>query len=139
MRAPSAGVPLPGGRPAPSGRTLMSHAATSAGVSGFPRFGACANAAFELRQSVSTTRHSPILRVHMLHLSVAFDRPTRDGIVVFVRKSGHGRNARGFAASSDELGPGRLRIPRLVPRPALQYRRTAVPPPRHTESREGFA
>ena len=36
MRAPCADVPLPGGRPPPSGETLMSQAAISAGLTGFP-------------------------------------------------------------------------------------------------------
>src|SRR6476659_6922257 len=40
---PCSGVPLPGGNPVPSGRMLMSHAATSASDIGFPS--PCANAA----------------------------------------------------------------------------------------------
>src|SRR5882762_2949396 len=49
MREPSAGVPLPGGRPEPSGMMLISQAAISAGEIGFPRFGPCAKAALEPR------------------------------------------------------------------------------------------
>src|SRR5215468_4243437 len=87
IRAPSAAVPLPGGRPVPSGRMLMFQAAISAGVRGFPRFGDCAKAAFELRTSVSTKMYPPSLCVDILHLSTALDRPARDGVVVLVRKS----------------------------------------------------
>src|SRR5437016_3532363 len=146
MRAPSAGVPLPGGRPVPSGRTLMSQAAICAGVSGLPRFGVCAKAALALRTIVSMTRNLGLrfravaltlcasLRIYMLHLSATLDCPTRDGIVVFVRESGYGWNPRGLAASSHELGSSRLHVAGLVPRTALQYGSAAVPPPRHTES-----
>src|SRR5687767_4093208 len=66
IRAPSAGVPLPGGRPVPSGKTLMFHAAISAGLIGFPRFGAWAKPAFELRAIASTTTDPRSLRVYML-------------------------------------------------------------------------
>src|SRR5882672_11973839 len=91
MRAPSAGVPLPGGRPVPSGRMLMSHAAISAGLIGFPRFGAWAKAALEVRASASTTMCPRSLRVYMLDLPIAIDRPTRDGVVVLAWEAGYGR------------------------------------------------
>src|SRR3989442_7673390 len=139
MRAPSAGVPLPGGRPVPSGRMLMFQAAISAGVSDFPRFGVCAKASLVLRTSVSTTMYPPSLRVYMLHLPAAPDRPTRDGIVVLARKCGDGWSPSGLAAHSHELGSRRLHVAGLVPRTTLQYSSTAVPPPRQAESRESPA
>src|SRR5690242_21194282 len=66
MRAPSAGVPLPGGRPVPSGSTLMSQAAMSAGLIAFPRFGDWAEATAAVRASVSATANPKRLRVYML-------------------------------------------------------------------------
>src|SRR6266849_5132915 len=104
MRAPSAGVPVPGGRPDPSGRMLMSQPAMSAGLIGFPRFGDWAKTTLAPRASALTMN----LRVHMLHLSAALDRPTGDGVVVLTGEAGHRRNFRGFAARGDQLGSGRL-------------------------------
>src|SRR6266566_5080707 len=139
MRVPSAGVPLPGGRPVPSGRMLMSQAAISDGLIGFPRFGAWAKAMLEPRASVSTTADPRSLRVYMLHLPAALDRPRRDGVVVLAREAGYGRDARGLAAHTHDLGSGRLHVTGLVPRSALQCRGTAVPTPRHAEPGERFA
>src|SRR6266853_5297399 len=165
MRAPSAGVPWPGGRPEPSGSTLMSQAAISAGLIGFPRFGAWAKATPALRASVSVTanlcskraqRNAAAafsgkseeaaascalrrLRVNMLHLPAALDRPTGDGVVVLAGEAGQRRNFGGFAARRHQLGSGRLLVAGLVPRPALQYRGAAVPTPRHAESSERLA
>src|SRR5438445_3994088 len=136
MRAPSAGVPLPGGRPEPSGSTLMSQAAMSAGLIGFPRLGVWAKATLALRASVSVTANPRRLRIYMLHLPAALDRPTGDRVVVLTGEAGHRRNSRGFAARRHQLGSGRLLVAGLVPRSALQYRRAAVPSPRHAESSE---
>src|SRR5262245_43786377 len=139
MRAPSAGVPLPGGRPVPSGRTLMSQAAISAGVSGFPRLGACATAVLEPRTSVSKTAYLRSLRVYMLHLPRALDGPSCDRVVVLAREAGHRRCSCGLAAYRHKFGARGLYIARLVPCAALQYGRAAVPPPRQAESRESLA
>src|SRR5689334_17687335 len=139
MRAPSAGVPLPGGRPEPSGSTLMSQAAISAGLIGFPRFGDWAKATLALRASVSVTANPRRLRVYMLHLPAALDRPTCDSVAVLVGEAGHRWNSRCFAARGHELRPGRLLVAGLIPRSALQYRRAAVPSPRHAESSERLA
>src|SRR5258708_2787775 len=139
MRAPSAGVPLPGGRPVPSGSTLMSQTAISAGLIGFPRFGAWAKASPVLRASVGITAKQKRLRISMLHLPVALDRPTGDGVVVLAGEAGQRRNFRGFAARRHQLSSGRLLVAGLVPRPALQYRGAAVPAPRHAESSERLA
>src|ERR1700674_1913660 len=104
MRAPSGGVPLPGGRPEPSGSTLMSQPAMSAGLIGFPRFGAWAKT-FAPRISAITTVS---LRVYMLHLPAALDRPTGDGVVVLAGEAVQRWNFRSFAACCHQLGSGRL-------------------------------
>src|SRR6266478_9336833 len=103
MRAPSAGVPLPGGRPVPSGMTLISQAATSAAVMGLPSFGDCAKAAVEPKASASTTATPRSLRVYMLHLPAALDRPTGDGVVVLAGEGGYRRNSRRLAARGHKL------------------------------------
>src|SRR5260370_3786980 len=139
MRAPSAGVPLPGGRPEPSGNTLMSQAAMSAGLIGLPRFGVWAKATPALRATASMTANPRKLRVYMLHLPAALDRPTGDRVVVLAVEACHRRKSRGFAARRHQLGSGRLLIAGLVPRSALQYRGAAVPSPRHAESSECLA
>src|SRR5947209_5990168 len=139
MRAPSAGVPLPGGRPEPSGSTLMSQAAMSAGLIGFPRFGVCAKATLALGASVSAIANPRRLRVYMLHLAAALDRPTGDSVAVLVGEAGHRRNSRGFAPRRHELRSGRLLVAGLVPCSALQYCRDAIPSPRHAESSECLA
>src|SRR5690242_2107980 len=139
MRAPSAGVPLPGGRPVPSGSTLMSQAAMSAGLIGFPRFGDWAEATAAVRASVSATANPKRLRVYMLHLPAALDRPAGDRVAMLAGEAGHCRNSRSFTARCHQLGPRGLLVAGLVPRPALQYRGAAVPSPRHAESSERFA
>src|SRR5580765_6925612 len=80
MRAPSAAVPLPGGRPVPSGRTLMSHPETSASLIGFPSFGPWAKAALQQRAAPITITHAERLSVDMLHLPTALDRPACDRV-----------------------------------------------------------
>src|ERR1700730_17054836 len=102
MRAPSAGVPLPAGRPEPSGRMLMSQAAVSAGVISFPRFGRCgfgawAKATLGSKATVSMRANPRRLPVYMLHLPAAFDRPTDDGVVVLADKGSHRRNFCGLS------------------------------------------
>src|SRR5437867_11910010 len=139
MRAPSAGVPAPGGRPAPSGRTLMSQAARSAGLIGFPSRGACAKAARDNRASVSATASPRSLSVDMSHLPTGLNRPTCDRIEVLVRERGNSRNSRQFAARCNELCARRLHVTRFIPRPALQDCRAAVPPPRHSDACERLA
>src|SRR5262245_34835943 len=118
---------------------LISQAASSLELIGFPRFGACAKAALEPRASVSTTANKQSLSVYILHLAAALDRPTCNGVVVLAREAGHGRNARGLAAHSHDLGSSRLCVARLVRRSALQDCGTAVPAPRNAEPGERFA
>src|SRR5262245_3469774 len=139
MRAPSAGFPLPGGRPVPSGNTLMSHAASSAGVMGFPRFGACANAAPERKTIASNAMKDRTLRVYMFHLAAGIDCPGCDRVVVLGWKCSDRRNLSGLAALGYKLCSCGLHISRIVPRAALQDCGAAVPAPRNTEPREGFA
>src|SRR2546422_2697147 len=136
MRAPWAGVPPPGGRPVPSAWMLMSQAAISAGAIGVPRFGPAEKAAPEPRPSARAIPRS--LCVDMFHLPFAVDRPAREAVVVLVRESQHVRDLLGLAALGHELGAGRLHVPRFIPGAALQYRRTAVPPPGHAEPRESL-
>src|SRR5439155_9955900 len=119
IRAPSAGVPLPGGRPVPSGRMLMSQAAISAGLIGVPRFGAWAKAVLEARASMNTTTDSRSLGIDMLDLPAAFDCPGCDRVVVLTGKTCYRRNPRGLAALGHDLGSGGLRVAGLVPCAAL--------------------
>src|SRR5579872_3878545 len=141
MRAPSAGVPVPAGRPEPSGRMVISQAAISAGVIGFPRLGACgfgawAKATLAPKANVSMRANPRRLRVYMLDLPAALDRPTDDGVVVLADESSHRRNSRGFAARRHQLGARRLYIAGFIPCLALQHGRTAIPAPRHAEASE---
>src|SRR5262245_43623650 len=115
---------------------LISQAARSAGLIGWPKLGACgfvawANTTCTLR--VSTTANPAALRIHMLHLAATLDRPAHDGIVVMARIGGYRRYLRGLAASRHQLGTHGLLIARLIPSPALQNRGTAIPTPRRAE------
>src|ERR1700730_9778113 len=114
---------------------LMSQAAISEGLIGFPRFEAGAKPAITFR-SVSTTANPKRLRVDMLHLPAALDRPTSDGVVVLAGEARHRRNSGGFAARRHQLGSGRLSVAGRVPRPTLQYCGAAVPAPRRAEPSE---
>src|SRR5882724_2152725 len=134
--APCAGVPPPIGRPVPSGWMLMSHAAISAGSSGVPRFGPAAKAAPDPRPSARAMAGS--LCVDMFHLPFAVDRPAAEAVVVLVREGQYVRDLLGLAALGHELGAGRLNVAALVPGAALQYGRTAVPPPGHAEPGKGL-
>src|SRR5580765_7441551 len=139
--APMAAVPLPGGRPAPSGGMLMSQAAISAGVAGWPRFGpstlraaagwprsgpstlrAAAQPASAAAASAATT-----LRVYILHLPVGRHAPRLDRVVVEDDVA---------AVHGDELVALGLRRPRAVRRAALQHGGCAVPFPRGAKPRQ---
>src|SRR5256886_7337752 len=137
MGAPWAEVPLPAGKPVPSGKMLMSQAASSAGSIGLPRFGPWAKAALEPRASRAAKIRG--LRVNMFHLPIALDRPSRDAVVVLAREARYGGNLRGLAARGHDLGAGRLHVAGLVPRAALQNPRTAIPAPGHAEAGKGLA
>src|SRR3989442_9469076 len=137
MRAPSAGVPPPGGKPVPSGMMLMSQAAISAALIGFPRFGPSAKAALEA--SASTRAEPRSLCVNMGDLAFAVDRPARGAVVVLAREGRDGRARLRLAALGHDLRAGRLHVAALVPRAALQDRRPAIPVPGHAEPRERLA
>src|SRR5438067_7271853 len=89
MAPPCAAVPLPGGRPLPSGPTLMSHSARSASLIGFPRPGPSAAMAAPAK-SASGSANKKRLRVDMLSLPFAVDRPGRDHVHVPHRECSHG-------------------------------------------------
>src|SRR5580700_5890445 len=137
--APWAAVPLPAGKPAPSGSISMSHAAMSAGLIGLPRFGACANAAPMSKTTVHKPDSSRSLRIGMGDLAFLVDSPARDRIEMMIFESEERRNRRQLAARGDELGARRLRVSGLVPGPALQHGGTAVPLPGHAEPGERHA
>src|SRR5882672_902030 len=118
--APCAAVPLPAGKPVPSGRMLMSQAVMSASEIRAPSPGVCASG----------------LSVDMFDLPFAVDRPTREAVVVLVGEAERIRRFPGLAALGDELGAQRLHAAGLVPGAALQYHRPAVPAPGHAEARE---
>src|SRR6266550_9522332 len=139
MGAPCAGVPLPGGRPVPSGRMLMSQAAMSAGSIGLPRFGTWARAALVTTANARVAANVEDLRVNIFHFSLRIDSPSRDAVVVLSRECGNGRGSFALAARGDELRARWLHVAGFVPGAALQSRRTAVPLPRQSEARKRFA
>src|SRR3954471_23853510 len=132
MAAPCAEVPLPLGRPVPSGRMWISHAARSAWFKAVPRFGPAANAG-----AASKTKRR--LGIDMAHASVRIDGPARDAVVVLAWEAERRRYARRLAALRDDLGARRLHVALVVPSAALQYRRAAIPLPRHAKARERLA
>src|SRR4029453_6458824 len=133
MAAPWAAVPLPGGRPVPSGWTFMSQAASPAALMGFPNLGPCADAALVSRRSISATRIKGLC-VDMLYLAVGVDRPTRRSVVVLRGERGYRRRLHRLSAMRDDLRPSRFCGASLIPRPALQYGRTPIPSPGHPEA-----
>src|SRR5438874_1545078 len=125
--SPCFGVPLPGGRPTPSGPMLMSHAEISSGVASCPRFGlSAANATAEaMARPEAAMRRA--LRVDMLHLALLGNGPGCDGIAVIDGP---------VAARGDHLLTRRLDVTSFVSGAALQDRRPAVPPPGNAEARQ---
>src|SRR5260370_767387 len=71
--SPCCGLPLPGGRPAPSGPMLMSHTAISSGVAGRPRSGVSANVAVDRKSMAEAALKC--LGIDMPDLPVLADRP----------------------------------------------------------------
>src|SRR3989442_13600830 len=132
MRAPWAEVPLPAGKPVPSGEMLMSQAAISAGSIGFPRFGPSPKAALEPSASARTTAELRSLGVNMGDLPLAVDRPARDAVVVLAREGRAGRDRLGLAALGHDLCAGRLRVAALVPPAAWPDCPPAIPVPGHS-------
>src|SRR5439155_8814560 len=119
MRAPWAGVPLPGGRPVPSGKILMSQAAISAGSIGLPRFGTWARATPVMIANTSMAAKLEDLRVNMFDLPLRVDGPSRDAVVVLPWKGGYGRDTFALAARGDDLRAGWLHVAGFVPGAAL--------------------
>src|SRR5215470_11627584 len=132
MAAPWAGVPLPAGRPLPSGPMLMSHSARSASLTGFPSPGVSAAIAAPATNT-SETASAKRLAIDMLYLPFVVDRPAGDDVHVSHRESGHRNIDLGLAALCEHVGAGRLHIAGLVPGPALQHHRLAVPAPGQAE------
>src|SRR5215470_7841475 len=129
MRAPCAGVPAPGGKPVPSGCTLMSHTTMAAGSIGWPRLGPAAATTPAARQSARHAAASLPLGVDMLHLPRAVDRPAGDGIAVLVQHRHGGRDRLQLPAFGHKVGASRLHVAGLVPGAALQDGGTTVPAP----------
>src|SRR5258706_2076978 len=138
MRAPCAGVPLPGGRPPPSGRILMSQAAISAAVIGLPSPGPSATATLAKQANATPAAQPENLCINMSDLAFAVDRPARDAVVMLRRERGHRRDGLGLTTLGDNLGTRRLHVAGLVPCAALQNSRTAIPIPRQPKSGQRF-
>src|SRR5215471_1257547 len=129
--APCAGVPLPGGRLLPSGRTVMSHCLMSLSVSGLPRPESCARAVPAANTNARTSA-ATILRIDMFDLSCAVDRPAGDAVVVLIRKTERGRNRSAcFATHGHKVGAQRLHVATVVVSAALQDCGLTIPAPRH--------
>src|SRR3954467_7624337 len=88
ITAPSADVPLPGGKPLPSGPMLMSQSARSASLIFWPSPGGSASAA--PAQSANAKARANGLAVDMLGLPLVVDRPARDDVHVAHRERNHG-------------------------------------------------
>src|ERR1700686_1608814 len=132
---PWAGVPLPGGRPLPSGPMLMSQSARSASLTGLPSPGCSAAVAAAATPSTNTRLAAARrLPVDMLGLPFAVDGPAGDDVHVSHREGGHRNVDLGLAALGEHLAAGRLHVAGLVPGAALQHHRLAVPPPGHAEA-----
>src|SRR5712691_7759582 len=136
MTAPCAGVPLPGGRPLPSGPMLMSQSARSASLIGLPSPGwsAAIAAAAPPSASARETTTARRLPVDMLGLPFGVDGPAGDDVHVSHRGGGHRNVDLGLAALGKHLAARRLRVAGLVPGAALQHDRLAVPAPGRAET-----
>src|ERR1700761_6336799 len=131
--APCADVPLPFGNPVPSGRMLMSQLAIAASSSGLPRCGVSALDRLAVAASKITAASRTGLGVDMLDLAARCNAPARNRIVVLVGEAQNRRRLGEFHAHGNKFGARGLHVAGLVPRPALQCGRAAVPAPRHAE------
>src|SRR5262245_16340878 len=130
--APCTAVPLPAGRPVPSGKIVMSHGARSPGVIGWPRLGfrlfwfwlSAANTPTE-RPSAIDAAIAAILSVDMSDAPIRCDRPAGDRVYVLAREREDGRRRRGLATLGDELLARGLHVAAFVHCAALQRRRSA--------------
>src|SRR5450432_1481951 len=112
---PSATVPLPAGRPAPSGRTSMSQSAISSCVTGRPKLSAYAAEANN-RRTIEPSR--VVLIEYIAHLSVCIDAPGLLRVVVKQSVGSHLRDERftvwldiAFVIRGSAGDLGRLPIP----------------------------
>src|SRR5580698_6411491 len=106
----------------------MSQAVISASEIGLPRCGAsAANAVAEARASVTRRAVPRGLNIDMLDLPGAVDRPSGEAVVMLVGKAEHVGHFLGLAAHGDEVGAQRLHGAGIVPGPAGDDRRLAVP------------
>src|SRR5712692_8542468 len=138
MAAPCDNVPLPGGRPLPSGPMLMSQSARSASLTGLPSPGRSAATAVAAPPSASMRGMTAVRRlsVDMLELPFVVGGPARDDVHVPHREGGHRNVDLGLAALGKHLGAGRLDVAGLVPGAALQHHRLAIPAPGYAEPGE---
>src|SRR5262245_44778281 len=129
--APAAAVPLPGGRPAPSGPTLMSQPATCAGVASRPRFGpsgvSAVTPAPAQPPTISASATRARSRVDMLHIAARRHAPGLDPVEV---------EDRVVAVLGDELLALRLHGAGVVGSARLAHGRRPVPSPRQPEARQ---
>src|ERR1700733_1438360 len=117
----------------------MSQALMSASEICVPRCGvSAANAADEARTSATRRAAAPGLNVDMLDLPGALNSPRGEAVVVLVGKAEHVGHFLGLTAHGDEIGAQRLHGAGIVPGPAGDDRRLAVPAPRHGKARERF-
>src|SRR4029079_2856553 len=110
MGAPCTAVPLPGGKPAPSGMAAISQAAMSASVIALPSFGV--SAATAVARNVRTRdAASKLLRVNMLDLPAAADAPAGEAVVVLIGEAGRiDDRFLGLAPRRHEVLAKRLRV-----------------------------
>src|SRR4051812_46986771 len=110
--APCAALPLPAGKPTPSGPMLMSQAAASASLIGLPRRGVSVASAGAAMAPAASSSRAARLRVNMFRLPLGVDCPGGDAVHVGEREGDHRRARARLAALGDEGGPRRLHIAR---------------------------
>src|SRR5512143_1207508 len=125
MSLPLAAVPLPGGRPRPSGNTVRSMALILSSPAGLP-IRACWPKAATLSSAMLTNLNA---LCNMRHAPVGTDVPGLDLIVVIAEIA---------AAHGQHLVSGWLQITGFIGGARLQRRRAAIPSPGHAEPREGL-
>src|SRR5215471_14321348 len=130
--APLTAVPLPAGRPPPSGATLMSHAAISAEVAGRPRLGPAFSPAGippAVAHPASRTAAAAAVRlgVDILHLAVGRHTPGLNRVVM--------EDGIGPVLSDQRVALG-LDRSRFIAGAALEDSGPSAPDPRDPKARE---
>src|SRR6266404_2685446 len=115
---------------------LMSQAAISALSMGLPRLGPAARQP-KLTAKINSAAVNSC--VDMAYRPGAADRPAGDAVKVLAREGGDRRHFRSLSPHRDDLGARGLHVARLVPGPALQHGRAAIPVPGDTEPRKSLA